>query len=288
MYRQIHAVCQQHTPLHGRRTPRRGRRSRALRRGTGRLGDAVRPARPGGPPRPGRRRDRPLPRGRPRLRRTGHPRPRRDRRLPGAAARLGGLHLGGRRHLGGDGRARRRRDSPGPRRSGAARLRLHRTGRPQGGAPHRRPVVRGTRPAPVRGPLRAHPHRQVRDGRPPPHAPVRHHTRAARAGRRTGPRQRRRQPRRHVPRTDHRGRRPVRAPGRRPVHQTALLHPLGRRLRRPAGGRGPRTRPRGAPGVDPRRGHRRLAHHDVRVGGLHRLPRRRLRAGRLRTGRGHP
>ncbi len=97
-------------------------------------------------------------------------------------------------------------------------------------------------PDPVRGPLRPHPDRQVRHGDQPPPPRVRHHHGAAGRDRRVAPLQRRVQPRRLLPRADHHRRRAVGADDRRPVHQAAVLHPLRRRLRDRAGGRGPRRR----------------------------------------------
>ena len=90
--------------------------------------------------------------------------------------------------------------------------------------------------------LRPHPDRQVRDGRPPPHARVRHHDRAAGGGRRPGAGERGAQPGGDVPRPDHGRRRAVRPDDRRPLHQAALLHPLRRRRGGAAGGRGVRAR----------------------------------------------
>ena len=139
---------------------------------------------------------------------------------------LGGLDLRRRRHLGGHGGPRGGRDRRRARQRRTARLRLDRPRRHQGGPPHREPLLRRARPAPVRGPVRPHPDRQVRDGRPPPHARVRHDAGAARRGGRPGAGERRRQPGGDVPRPDHRRRRTGRPDDRRPVHQAALLHPL--------------------------------------------------------------
>lgn len=278
MYRQIHA--HHHTQL----PPRRRRRRLPLRLRPGRRGHPLRPARPGRPAGPRGQRPRPLPDRRPGVGGPRHARPRRGRRVSGPAPPLGGLDRRRRRHLGGHGRARRRRDRRRPRERGPAGVRLHGPRRHPGAAPHREPLLRRARPAPVRGPVRAHPDRQVRDGRPPSHARVRHDPGAARGGGRAGTGERGAQPGGDVPRADHRRRRPGRPDDRGPVHQAALLHPQRRRLRGAAGGRGVRRGLPQGPGLGARHGRARLAHHDVRVGGLHGLPGGRQRPAGLRTG----
>ncbi len=56
-----------------------------------------------------------------------------------------------------------------------ARLRLDDARRPQVEAPPRQPRLRRPRPDPVRRAVRAHAHREVRDGDAPAHVRVRHH-----------------------------------------------------------------------------------------------------------------
>ncbi len=233
MYRQIHDFRDPLRESQGRR-----RRSRPVRLRTRGRGHPVRPARPGRPPGTRRQRSGPFGDRRLRLGRSGHPRARRSRRVSGPAPHLGRLDLGRRLHLGGTRRARRRRDRRRPCQRRTPRLRFHRPRRPQGRTPYREPLLRRPRPAPVRGPLRAHPDRQIRHGRPSPYASIRHHTGAVGPDRGPGAGQRGDQPGRHVPRPGHRRRGPLRPGDRRPVHQTALLHPLRRRLRGPARRRG--------------------------------------------------
>src|SRR4051794_34660466 len=84
----------------------------------------------------------------------------------------------------------------------------------------------------------------------------------------------------------HGRRRAARAGDRRPLRQTALLHPLRRRRRGAAAGRGPRRGHGPAPGVGAGLGHRRLPLRHVGVGRLHRLARGGLRARRVRAGGG--
>ena len=82
-------------------------------------------------------------------------------------------------------------------------LRVDRARRPEEAAPQRQPELRHARPGAVRRAVRAHAHRQVRHGRPPPHARVRHDHRAAGRDRGVDPPQRVAQPRRLPPRPDH-------------------------------------------------------------------------------------
>lgn len=242
MYRQIHGIrIRIRYPESGR-----GRRRPLRLRPSGRR-HPLRPARPGGPAGTGRRGARPVSGGRLRVRRARHAGPRRGGGLPGPAAQLGRLHLRRRFDLGGHGGARGRRDRRRSRERGPAGVRLDGPRGREGRPPHRHLRLRRPRPAPVRGPLRPHPDRQVRDGRPPPHAPVRHDDRAVGRGGGPGTGERGAEPRRDVPRPGDGGRRPVRPDDRRPLHETALLSALRRRRggpRRPRSTYATAARPR--------------------------------------------
>ena len=76
---------------------------------------------------------------------TGTLPPHRGGRVPRAQAHLARLHRGGRRHVGGHGRPRRRRHRHRPGRRGRAVLRLHHPGRPQEEAAHGQPQLRRPR-----------------------------------------------------------------------------------------------------------------------------------------------
>ena len=116
-----------------------------------------------------------------------------------------------------------------------------------------------------------------------PHARVRHDDRATRRGRGLGPVQRAVQSRRLLPRPAHDRRRAFVEDDRRPVHQAAVLHPIGRRLRSDPRRRGPRARHAEEAGVDPRPRSTRVPHHHERVARLHRVAGRDLGPDRVRA-----
>ena len=191
----------------------------ALRRGTKRVAlvgaalsdigrvdtqDAVRAPLPGRVARDRRRRPHQGRHRRPRLQRHRPPLPDRDRRVPRPAARPGSTAPASAAPRGSSWSSTRpRRSSPATPRSSCssygsttrADLKARRRGSNLS--------FGGRGPGAVRHAVRPHADRQVRDGRPPAHARVRHDDRAARRDRGVDPLQRLAQPRGLLPRPDH-------------------------------------------------------------------------------------